>query len=319
MSNQQLEAFAFVDNILIAILHHQRHASKASDRHPLSLLYPGSACILTGKVDPSHRNELSAPAWIFDGDIDNGFNPKSMHDQGKKAVCYINVGAIEVNGSRSDESLFPSSVMEYPIQAGPNVSSISDAGCDAIEPDNTETYITDTGFNLTLLDALDYIDWMATEIRGLGMSVALKNGAAMLERNWERVMKSVDFAVVEGCALQKTCGVFVERFVKTGKAVFVVEYTDSVEAANEGGCEEGWSSETAKEKICGDLNGLGVEGFIKGCDLKGDYRPCQTYVEGVRAGAAVPTIPKKDGVTTTQTGTARSGERGMDTISYGVS
>ncbi|KAJ3214125.1 hypothetical protein HDU67_002034 [Dinochytrium kinnereticum] len=285
---------------------------------------------------------FTAPAWIFDGDIDNGFKPKAMLAIGKQPICYVNVGALEINGGRSDESLFPPTTIgkSYPGWPErfldirhPTVRNLMQArfqknaaaGCLAIEPDNTETYLADTGFNLTLSDAIDYVEWIAKEVRGLGMSVALKNGFEILRETLgeegvlkpipdgsltpsqalaKRLLESSDFAVVEGCALHLSCPIYAVHFLAVKKATFNVEYTDSLNE-NDGGCENNWSSAESIDKACEVMNAAGVEGFVKGCGLDGGYRPCQVYVNGVRG----VTVPPGNDVKTVPGSSSSAGRR----------
>ncbi|KAI8850463.1 glycoside hydrolase superfamily [Chytridium lagenaria] len=208
-------------------------------------------------------------AAIYDSDLDNGFDVSQVHAAGRKAVCYINVGSLEDDPNfRPDFSSFPSSILgeKYPgwderfidIRSATARSLIlarlqraAQAGCDAVEPDNTDTYTEQTGFPLTSLDALDYIKWIAGEAHGLGMGVALKNGVSLVAEHGE-LIDAVDFAL---------------GFIDAGKPVFEAEYLD----VGEGGCDA--IGEGRIQEACAKLNGLNMEGFITDCGLSLDVSP----------------------------------------------
>jgi hypothetical protein len=81
---------------------------------------------------------------------------------GKKAVCYVNVGSIENGDFRPDHAQFTSDIVgkSYPGWDEKFIDIKSQkvrdimlerfkrnkaAGCDAIEPDNTDVYTANTG------------------------------------------------------------------------------------------------------------------------------------------------------------------------------
>ena len=69
-------------------------------------------------------------------------------------------------------------------------------GCAAIDPDNIDAYDNGGGgFNLSAADAVDYVQFLATEGHKRGLAVGLKNGGVIVDR----VLKDVDFQVNEQC------------------------------------------------------------------------------------------------------------------------
>ncbi|KAJ3118558.1 hypothetical protein HDU96_000510 [Phlyctochytrium bullatum] len=263
---------------------------------------------------------FTAPALIFSADPDHGFDPKAMRAEGKRSICYINVASLEIKGGRPDEKDFPREALgkKYPgwperflDTRHPKVRELmrarfqraKDAGCEALDPDNTEVFLGKTGFPLTLEDGVEYIEWIANETRALDMSIGLKNGFWLLDQLLgdraeetldlnsdggddrmqlaRRVLRSADFVISEGCYQQKKCGILVAQFIARGLPVFNVEYTDSGKG---GGCSENiGTGQAAIDKACGALNALNIDGFIKACELDGGYQPCQNYVNGVRS------------------------------------
>ncbi|KAJ3118559.1 hypothetical protein HDU96_000511 [Phlyctochytrium bullatum] len=239
---------------------------------------------------------------IMDGDIDNGFLPSKAHAAGKKAACYVNVGSLETEpGARPDQSSFPSSVLgaEYPgwderyldIRSAEvrnamraRFQKAKDAGCDAIEPDNMESYAggNATGFPLTPQDGIDYNRWLIDQVHALGMAISLKNGAELLAAHGDEIISKIDFAVVEACFAQGVCDKYA-GIARAGKPVFAVEYND---AGKDDGCNPISQSNTST--ACVTHNGLGFDGFVTDCDLTGKATYyCQTYnVYGLRGPAA---------------------------------
>ncbi|KAI8852437.1 glycoside hydrolase superfamily [Chytridium lagenaria] len=231
-------------------------------------------------------------AAIYGNDLDNDFNIQKTHSTGRKAICYINVGSLETDPDfRPDFPQFPSSILgtKYPgwderfldirspitrtlILA--RLQRAATAGCDAIEPDNTDTYGGETGFPLTQTDALNYVKWLSESAHNLGLGIALKNGVDLLTA-YPEVMNMTDFAIVEGCNAIGNCEAY-KGFVGVGKPVFAVEYTDD----GEGGCEAVGARGVAA--ACKKLNGLNYEGFVTNCDVSRDVKFCQVYKGGVR-------------------------------------
>ncbi|KAJ3104617.1 hypothetical protein HDU97_009008 [Phlyctochytrium planicorne] len=237
------------------------------------------------------------PAAVFDGDIDNKFNVGTLHSMGRKAICYVNVGSIEMDDSRPDFSQFTPEVIgeEYKgwdekyIDIRSSVvrdimlarfKKAAQAGCDGIEPDNMDSFAAPTGFNLTVEDGIEYTRWIISQVHGLGMAVGLKNTAVFLEGEYKtEIVNNMDFAVVEACVALGSCKKY-DPMVQAGKPVFAAEYTDSGE---NGGCESISASKTAD--ACSELNGRNFEGFLADCGLTGAVKYCQNYSNGARNGA----------------------------------
>ncbi|HSR32659.1 MAG TPA: endo alpha-1,4 polygalactosaminidase, partial [Anaerolineae bacterium] len=104
----------------------------------------------------------------------------ALHAQGRKVICYINVGSWE--DWRPDKDQLPTSVLGNDYEGWPGekwldirqidlLAPIMRArfdqcqakGFDGIEPDNIDGYTNDTGFPLTYQDQLDYNIWLANE------------------------------------------------------------------------------------------------------------------------------------------------------------
>ncbi|HEY6731085.1 MAG TPA: endo alpha-1,4 polygalactosaminidase [Solirubrobacterales bacterium] len=187
---------------------------------------------LQGKIDTS----VPAPVYEVDGFETPAATVAKLHRQGRKAICYLDVGAWE--RYRPDADRYPRSVLGnvyfgYPDERWLDIRRIdlltpilrdrfeicARKGFDAVEPDNLAGYENRTGFPLSGRDQLRFNRWVAREVRRRGMSVALKNDPAQVKQ----LVGDFDFAVVEECFAYDECAMF-SPFVAAGKAVFVAEY-----------------------------------------------------------------------------------------------
>ncbi|MFI6034543.1 endo alpha-1,4 polygalactosaminidase [Streptomyces sp. NPDC051315] len=188
---------------------------------------------LDGPVDPS----ADVPVYDIDGFENSAADVARLHRDGRKVICYVNVGAWE--DFRPDKDAFPRSVLGRPNGwAGERWLDIRritvlrtimerrfdmcrDKGFDAVEPDLVEGYGNDTGFPLTAGDQLRYNRMIAAIAHERGLSVGLKNDLPQIPQ----LLADFDFAVNEECAQYDEC----ERltpFIEAGKAVFHVEYAE---------------------------------------------------------------------------------------------
>jgi predicted small secreted protein len=188
---------------------------------------------LDGKVTPS----ADVPVYDIDGFENSAADVARLHREGRKVICYVNVGAWE--DFRPDADAFPRSVL-----GGPNgwegerwldirqtsvlrpimerrFDMCRDKGFDAVEPDLVEGYGNDTGFPLTARDQLRYNRMIADIAHARGLSVGLKNDLPQIPQ----LLADFDFAVNEECAQYDECAQLAP-FIAAGKAVFHVEYTE---------------------------------------------------------------------------------------------
>jgi hypothetical protein len=163
----------------------------------------------------------------------------SLHESGKKVICYINVGAWEEY--RPDAGDFPNAFIgkKYvgwdgerwlDISNYESFSSLISArfdhavskGCDGIDPDNINGFQHDTGFSISAQDQLVYNIWLSEQAHLRGLSIGLKNDSDQVSN----LVDHFDFAILEDCAVYGWCADF-QPFIEQGKAVFQVEYTDN--------------------------------------------------------------------------------------------
>jgi hypothetical protein len=193
-------------------------AAAANRWHPAPTTEPWQ-WQLQGPID------TSIPAGVYEVD---GFSTSAkvvhrLHAQGRKVICYLDVGSWE--SYRPDRNEFPKSVIGRKYQGFPDerwmdIRRIGKRkGFDAVEPDNVNGFTNPTGFPLTAADQLRFNRWVARQVQRRGMSVALKNDPEQARQLVDRF----DFAVVEQCFQYDECGRF-SPFVAAGKAVFEAEY-----------------------------------------------------------------------------------------------
>lgn len=218
---------------------------------------------LDGKVNPS----VDVPVYDIDGFENSAADVARLHRDGRKVICYINVGAWE--DFRSDKDAFPRSVLGEPngwagerwldIRQIPVLRPIMerrfdmcrDKGFDAVEPDLVEGYGNDTGFLLTARDQLSYNRMIAAIAHERGLSVGLKNDLPQIPQ----LLVDFDFAVNEECAQYDECAELTP-FIAAGKAVFHVEYT------------------APRSSFCPESRRLNLSSMVKQLELGVWRKPC---------------------------------------------
>lgn len=151
-------------------------------------------------------------------------------------ICYVSVGTLE--NDRNDIADFPPDVigatyLDWPDEAFVDIRRLSillpimqarftrcrDLGFNAIEPDNIDLHINDTGFPIGYGDVTTYVTALAGIAHGLGLQIGQKN-APQLTRDLARYM---DFAVTENCLTDGWCS-DMSAYPDSGKPVFAAEY-----------------------------------------------------------------------------------------------
>lgn len=203
--------------------------------------------------------DTSVEAEVYDIDLFDNTKQlvEQLHENGRKVICYINVGAYEnwrednykftTDGKepQPDRSNLDLNIVgklyegwegEYWLnireQKVRNIMKERFEECkrkefDGVEPDNIDSYDPPekTGFNITQQDQIDYDKWLAETAHNLGLSIGLKNDPD----NAEDLVDTFDWALTEGCFAQKWCS-DMKPFIDKGKAVFAAEYTDRMDS-----------------------------------------------------------------------------------------
>jgi hypothetical protein len=193
---------------------------------------------LQGKIDTS----IDAGVYEIDGFEVAAKTVAKLHRQGRKVICYLDLGSWE--SYRPDADRFPKVLLGHAYEGYPDERWLDirridllapilrhrfdlcrRKGFDAVEPDNIAGYENRTGFPLSAGNQLHFNRWVAREVHRRGMAVALKNDPGQVGP----LVRSFDFAVVEECFAYDECGMF-SPFVDAGKGVFVAEYTEPLAA-----------------------------------------------------------------------------------------
>jgi hypothetical protein len=218
---------------------------------------------LSGKLDTS----VDVPVYDIDGFENSAATVKRLQADGRKVICYINVGAWEE--FRPDKADFPAALLGksngWPGERWLDIRELDvlrplfakrfdmcrTKGFDAVEPDLPDGFINDTGFPLTGADQLAFNRMIAELAHDRGLSVGLKNDLSQIPE----LVDDFDFAVNEQCAEFDECDLLTP-FIKAGKAVFHVEY--DVEPA----------------EFCPDSARLGLSSLHKNLSLDAWRDPC---------------------------------------------
>ena len=155
-------------------------------------------------------------------------------------MCYISAGSAE--NWRNDFSEFPNSVVgnSYDGWAGEwwldtrNISALAPImrkrmdecaakGFDAIDPDNVNGHVNNTGFPISRQDAIEYIRWLANEAHARGMAFSLKNSESLVAD----LVADIDMMQSESCFRWGNCA-NASRLSAANKPVFAVEYQEVI-------------------------------------------------------------------------------------------
>jgi hypothetical protein len=217
-------------------------------------------------------------------DIDGQLTPASvvadLHSQGFTVICYMEVGSVETD--RPDyQSFVDAGVVGAPVQGWPGeywINILSPAvlplikarmvnwcqagGFDAIEPDDSDVWDNNPGFNITQAQNDQYNIQVAQMAHSLGLSIGLKNNpdsAATLEPYY-------DWSLNEQCFQYQECPLLQQSFLAAGKAVWDVEYT----AASGGGVP-------LTPADCTQADGWQMNAMTRDLNLVGPNDPGFTY------------------------------------------
>jgi hypothetical protein len=214
--------------------------------------------------------DTSVDASVFDIDA---FTTKAsvvqtIHDGGRHAVCYVDAGTWETY--RPDADRYPSSVLGKAVPGWPGERWVDirrlgvlapilrdrldrcvAKGFDGVEYDWADSYLHNTGFDLTRADQLDFDHWLARAAHHRGLAVGLKNALPLIPA----LVGSWDFAVNEQCFQYHECWHYAP-FLDAGKAVFNVEY------------------EIPRSDFCAKAAELGISAIRKHLELGAWRRAC---------------------------------------------
>lgn len=219
----------------------------------------------TGKLD------YNAPVRVLnlDGFDTSAATVAALKARGVYPVCYINVGATE--DWRPDIRQFPPAVVGNAYEGWEgenwldirNIAALSpimtarlrmckDKGFLGVDPDNLDSYQTDTGFPLTEEHQVAYLKWLTAQAHGMGLAIGLKN----LPELAEELEPHFDWMLTESCFDQGWCE-DTQVFRRAGKPVYIIEYTDQ---------------ETDHAALCAYAKQHGLIALLKNRELNGEFR-----------------------------------------------
>jgi hypothetical protein len=191
------------------------------------------AARLNGEVDIG----LEVDFFYLDPEQQEPAELEQLHAEGRHYLCYLSAGSWE--DFRDDSEDFPAQVIGNPLGSFPNenwldirdpavrelmarrVTRLAEYGCDGVPPSSLTGYAADTGFELTLEDALDYARWLAERLHAAGMSAGLAGPQALTGELWP----TFDFGFAIGCMEGSQCSAF-DVFEQAPKPVLHVEFGD---------------------------------------------------------------------------------------------
>lgn len=157
--------------------------------------------------------------------------------RGVTPVCYVSVGTFE--DWRNDASAFPDAVLGHAYDGWPGERFLdiraldqllpimaarfrhcAEMGFVAIEADNIDLHINDTGFAVGGAVVARYFRELAELAHGIGLTIAQKNAPDLTAE----LSQYADFAMAENCLQDGWCSAFT-IYVDTDRAVLAAEYT----------------------------------------------------------------------------------------------
>jgi hypothetical protein len=181
------------------------------------------------------KSGLPVAAYDIDGFENSASAVAQLHAEGRRVICYIDVGTAEK--FRPDYHEFPASVLGrsngWPGERWLDIRALdviepimearmrmcADKGFDAVEPDNIEAFSNKSGFPITAQQQLAFNEWVAQEVHGLGMAVLQKNDGEQTPA----LEPYFDGALSEQCNQYQECADF-QPYLDAGKPVLNAEY-----------------------------------------------------------------------------------------------
>ena len=187
-----------------------RDSTESPDPHRFSICYVNGF-----QSQPADRD-----AWLAEPDL----------------VLTDSAGAPIIDENWPDELIFDAATDDRRARIaeriGTDIARCSDAGFDAVEIDNLDSYTRSQG-RLTVDDAIALATRYAEIAHAKGMLIGQKNTPELGARGRDEV--GFDFAVAEECQRFDECTVYTEIY---GTAVLDIEYTDDLNGTFEGVCAD---------------------------------------------------------------------------------
>lgn len=193
---------------------------------------------LSGSVGTGKEVEI----YDIDGFENTAKKVTNLHNAGKHVVCYIDVGGAEeyrpdyeqfIELEEEGHNVLGEYVEGWPEESWINIRELkyvepimqarfemcAEKGFDAVEPDEMEAWLNETGLSITKEEQFAYNKWIAETVHSLGMAVLQKEDGPQTEEQ----VPYFDGALVEECNQYGFCNEFVP-YVEAGKPVLNAEY-----------------------------------------------------------------------------------------------
>lgn len=233
-------------------------------------------------VNDEHPLNTGYAVEIYNLDLFNtsASTISALQASGHRVICYFSAGTYE--NYSEDRHQFASHDLGAVVAGWPQerwldirspavqstmISRLDLAerkGCDAVEPDNVQGYLEDTGFPLSAEDQLAYNRFIANEAHRRKLGVGLKNA---LEQVGELVAY-FDFSINEQCFQYNECQQLMP-FIEAGKPVLNAEYPEDQ--------QQPAINARAAASLCEAANELGFSTLILPVELDDSFRvSCQS-------------------------------------------
>lgn len=220
---------------------------------------------LDGAVDIQQKADL----LYLDAEQQNPNDLAVLRAQGRPYLCYLSAGSVE--SFRDDAQEFPASAVGNALANFPRehwldvrdsavrdlmakrVTKLAASGCAGIPPSSLAVHAADTGFDLSVTDALDYARWLAERIHAAGMSAGLTGPAALTNELWP----TFDFALAISCVNGSGCSEYA-AFRSAKKTVLYLEVGE----------------ETDAPRLCNAAKALGFDALVSDAGFTGRCIAC---------------------------------------------
>jgi len=211
-----------------------------------------------------------AEFFYLDADQQAAADLQTLHSEGRHYICYLSAGSVE--SFRSDAKDFPEAAVGNQLPGFSNerwldvrdstvrelmarrVDALAARGCDGVSPSSLAVHVADTGFDLTLADALSYARWLAARIHAAGMSAGLSGPSDMTGELWP----VFDFGLAIDCAASTRCGEYAV-FGQAKKTVLHIELGD----------------DNSAPELCKSAQALGFDALISDPGFTGQCTLCR--------------------------------------------
>ncbi len=235
-----------------------------------SVWVPTQGARWLARLDGAVNIEEPAEFFYLDAQQQPADDLTSLHAQGRRYLCYLSAGTVE--SFRDDADLFPDHAVGNVVPEFPNerwldvrdaevralmakrIAALAEAGCDGVAPASLTGYETDSGFDLTPRDTLDYAQFVADAAHAAGMSVGLTGPSALTLELW----RSFDFGLAIGCVVSSMCREYA-ALTAANKPVLHVELGD----------------EDTALQLCKSAQALGFDAIVSDAGFTGRCVVCR--------------------------------------------